>query len=315
MKKIINYIAVVLISFSAIACDEDAESNESIAGFLNFSANFIYPAGETLYPAKDSHYTLFFDGDTIKHGRGYVDRKNPKGILRVFDNTGNSTTLETVTVISKANDVIQLLSIGDEVYVYSSDKFVQFTSNVIYLAGQAELCKAFLGEQTLLNGVNYTPSGADKNKAISIKRNGVTLYNESVTLTEGKRFDFFQVTENEFVNVTVAVDEANPQDKKHSKVRFFIDPATVSAQNVRLVIYEGTDIINTYDFNSKSLSPFVELNNDGNYKYDIYDIADIGNPLIVASKRTVSLKKDGVYKFQTLKTGKYSSSFLLGTEW
>lgn len=321
-NKYLLYIAAAVLAAIAFAACE-TESDYYDTGFYRFNVSIIYPQHEHKLFPKESSYLVLVDGDTVKGVENFVDRAERTHRVQVFLK-GNDTPLldDTIRVIGDGQGP-RLIILGDgSVHNYSPEKQTRFNLNQFYLPGQGGNYRVVFRstgglEQVMDNGVNYLPN-EQTSGTLRVEQNGEVVYSQDVTFTAESLTELMQIDKQTFLDVTIPEGEADPAGKDRAKVRFVIDDATTGVTgNARITVTDGvagTELA-TFDFHASQLSPFVELDNAGTYRYTLYNMADAENPVLVRQNIVLNFDTRGIYKFQTIRAKKYTSNFEFGTKW
>jgi len=298
------------------ACDtEEGESFDKAFYIFQIKEVFKTDVSPTKY-----HY--FFKGKDISFSVPTL-ADNPEGILKIMAENSDTPLLEA-TISPAKNDTIKIIILNDSAYFYTPEEFPSFSVNITYQTGQSDLYSINYAsgdyKQTISSGTNYV-AAKHSNGSLQIVRNSdkAAVFSKGISITGDMRIDLLQLGENQFLDATIPAGEADPVDREHCKIRFYLDPAIDTGGGaVRVLVYNAATsdtAIDTLDFDpATSISPFTEIDINGSYKYEVYKLSD-GSKLV--SKRTITFNNKGEWKFQTLKAAKYLSTFMedLSVKW
>lgn len=265
--------------------------------------------------------TYHFGSEPTKMVGLLLPSKASDGTLRIFKSNSTIPILEEAFTL-QINDTIRTIILNDGAYLYTPEAFPSVTVNVSYQTGQSDFYSInYLGnsyEQIIANGLNYV-AAENSNGTLQMvrKSDDIAVFSKSIRITDGTRIDLLQLSEDVFLDMTIPANEPDPVDANHTKLRFYLDAAiNTEGDEARMLIYNAEGIItDTLDFDpATSASPFTEIDINSSYKYEVYKLSDMTK---LVSKRTVSFKNTGEWKFQTLKAAKYSSTFMddLSVKW
>jgi hypothetical protein len=298
------------------ACDTE-EGEPFDKAFYTFQIQEVFKTD-----ALQTKYHYFFKGKEISFSVPTL-ADNPEGVLKIMAENSDTPLLET-TISPAKNDTVKIIILNDSAYFYTPEDFPSFSVNITYQTGQSDLYSInyFSGnyEQTLTSGTNYVAAENSVGMLQMVRNSDNTaVFSKGISITDGTRIDLLQLGEDQFLDATIPAGEADPADREHCKIRFYLDLAIdTGGSAVRVLVYNAatTDAtIETLDFDpATSISPFTEIAINGSYKYEVYKLSDMTK---LVSKRTIAFNNTGEWKFQTLKAAKYLSTFMedLSVKW
>lgn len=287
MKKIFCQLCCLVLLLSAglvSSCSNDGEITDK--GFYSYSISFFHPQNI------DKDYEFSFNGKT---GRtGMVSRDTPEGILKVIEKESGKTVFEQQISLADNNGAVQLIKIGENINLYSTEKYISFIPTVVFSANESEYTIAF-NEQVLTNGERNYISKDETAGTLKIFKSGnmTPVYtSEKMTLENEMAINLLQLDAG-FVNLPED-EEPEPTVPNTAKVRFLYtgdDILTTDEITLRLHFAdyyeygEDYELPATYTLKLKKgeISDYVELDLTdpyGNYYY-FHSISDASGDTII----------------------------------
>lgn len=257
MKKIINYIAIALILFSATSCDKESELNENLHGYYSLSLDIVYPS--------NSPYIAEFNGQNISETKFL--RSIEKGELKIYPKDDNTPELvvKDYNIIENGEKIRLIKLPGQIIELYEEKKFVTLQNNIQFMSDRY---KAVFNGQELAKGLNYYKKANGLNGNLEMYEEGTLdpIFSQPFSLIEtgANVINLLQLSETLFLDVPEDI-EPDPESDQYTKVRFFYTPNVFpGVEKIKLEVLEYTNLtpLGSIEMNVGELSPYLTIDWD-----------------------------------------------------
>lgn len=241
--KLIFGLFICLLSLAS--CDKDGDYNPHTE-FFKYSFSFFYPN------VSIGDYEYIFQGKTTKQG-GTTSRDTPEGLLEVKEVSSGKIVFSQQVSMEKQLKYEFVIAAGNEVMLYSPEKFISFTPTVIFSDAATPYTLSFGGRELEQGKLNYLPV-EESTGTFEIRKEGSSeaLFAQEMTLADGANVNLMQMSAEEFMEIPEDT-EPEPTEPYKCKVRFYY-PANAAealrgAEEIRIDLYRAD--VNSWDYTSE----------------------------------------------------------------
>lgn len=259
MRRIINYIIVILVLFSVMSCDKNSETDSDIVGFYELTLDIVYPSGSY------ETYIAEFNGKSISETK--FPRDTEKGELKIFpkDNNTPELIIQNYNIIEAGTKIRLIKLAGQNIELYKEGDFVTFQNNIQFMSDNY---KAVFNGQRLVKGLNYYKKGNGLSGDLEIYEEGTSepIFSQAFSVLEtGKsEIKLLQLSRTVFLDIPEDT-EPDPESNRYTKARFFYTPNVFpGVERIKLEVLEYTNLtpLGSIEMNVGELSPYLTIDWD-----------------------------------------------------